>query len=470
MMPARPVDVLATRKLALRGAMLLIIAALVLTSVVSMFEMRAVLARDRALVNQMLSSVELVSRLSRDVDEKRLLVDAHIFEKRTQSMSMLEANIAKLDADYAAAAGAYEPLARLTSQERAWQRLQDDVSAIERPLERTLDLSRKNQDTDARAAMVSIESRFDAIARTADSLIKTNHDEANRTLAQVRSLQLRATLLLVGITAAGTLAALFVAAWMTRALKRRDEEVLRASLRLEEQNRELDAFSGRVAHDLRGPLSTISLAVSRLAKHVPQEEGSLPTFRRGVARMEQLIQDLLALSRIDAESAGAASETATVVAAVEEELRPTVERANGRLRVDVAPAMVRCKDGLLHQVLWNLGENAVNYRCVDRRLEVGIEGRELGPSYELRVSDNGPGMSPEEACRVFEPFFRGEETRSSIPGTGLGLSIVRRIVEASDGTVSVESQIGRGSTFVIRLPLARREARFDSDAPAPAGR
>jgi signal transduction histidine kinase len=450
--------------------LLLIIGGFFMTNVVSLVEMRGVLATNHLLVDDMLTSIELVSRLSRDVDQKKLLVDAHIFEKQTHDMQALESRIRKVDADYAAAAAAYKPLATIEGAGAAWQSLQDNVAAIAQPVERILELSRNNQDTEARATMRAIEGRFDAIARAAATLIQINRDEANRTLAHVLSLQRRATWFLMGITVSGTLAALFVAAWVTRVLRRRDEQLRLASLRLEEQNRELDAFSGRVAHDLRGPLTTVSMAVSRLAKHVPQEQGSLSILRRGVGRMENLIKDLLTLSRIDGQISGAVSETAKVVAAVEADLRPTVESANGRLRIDVEPATVRCKDGLLHQVLWNVGENAVKYRRSDVALEVSFQGRAIGRSYELRVSDNGSGMSPIDARHVFEPFFRGEETRSTTPGTGLGLSIVQRIVEASGGTVSVESQAGRGSTFVIRLPIERRDERVDSDAPAaPAG-
>ena len=376
-------------------------------------------------------------------------------------MEALESKIGKVDADYAAAGAAYKPLATVGDGATAWQSLQDNVAAIAQPVERALELSRRNRDEEARAVMMSIEDRFDAIARAAATLIQINRDEANRTVARVRSLQWRTTWFLIALTVSGTMAALFVAAWVTRALERRDEQLRLAALRLEEQNRELDAFSGRVAHDLRGPLTTVSMVVTRLTEKMPQEEGSLSILRRGVGRMEGLIKDLLALSQIDAQISDARCETASVVAAVEADLRPTVERANGRLRVDVEAATLRCKDRLMHQVLWNVGENAVKYRRADAPLEVSIQGRAVGPSYELRVSDNGPGMSPIDARRVFEPFFRAEETRSTTPGTGLGLSIVKRIVEASRGTVAVESQAGRGSTFVIRLPL---------DAPAAAGR
>jgi signal transduction histidine kinase len=115
---------------------------------------------------------------------------------------------------------------------------------------------------------------------------------------------------------------------------------------------------------------------------------------------------------------------------------------------------VRCNPGLLRQLLWNLGENAVKYRRPDAPLSVEVRGRRVGGAYELRLSDNGAGMSPDEVRQAFEPFFRGEGVRDT-PGTGLGLSIVKRIVDACGGTISLESALGSGSTFVITLHSAR---------------
>jgi signal transduction histidine kinase len=222
---------------------------------------------------------------------------------------------------------------------------------------------------------------------------------------------------------------------------------------LEERNRDLDAFAGRVAHDLRGPLTTISLTASRLSERA-QEEGTSAVLKRGVRQMEHLIQDLLTLSSIDAQLPSTVCETAQVASSVAEELKPQVKSAAGLIHVEVEPATVHCSPGLLRQVLWNLGENAIKYRRPDVQLEIEIQGRAKGRVYEFIVSDNGSGMPLQEARRAFEPFFRGEHGRS-MPGTGLGLSIVKRVIEASGGSVSIDSEPGRGTTFDINLPLGR---------------
>jgi signal transduction histidine kinase len=236
-------------------------------------------------------------------------------------------------------------------------------------------------------------------------------------------------------------------------VKQRDVQIRRGAQQLESRARELDAFAGRVAHDLRNPLTTIGLSAARLSQRAPEEKRTSEVLRRGVSHMGALIRDLLTLSRIDGESSQAAAQVATVAASLEDELTAGVRDSGGVLRIDVEAANVRLSDTLLHEVLGNLGDNAIKYRRPGVPLVLELRGRDLGHCYELLVIDNGRGMTPDETRRAFEPFFRGEQTRTT-PGTGLGLSIVKRVIEASGGAISVESQPGRGSTFVIHLPRA----------------
>src|SRR5262249_4062412 len=128
------------------------------------------------------------------------------------------------------------------------------------------------------------------------------------------------------------------------------------------------------------------------------------------------------------------------------------------LREDVEPAGVKYSEELLRQVLWNLVDNGVKYRRDDVDAAIRVAGRTTEGFYELQVSDNGLGMMPEEARRVFDPFYRAQRARD-VSGTGLGLAIVKRIVEAGGGRVSIETALGRGTTFVLHLPLANLEKR-----------
>src|SRR5262249_38113924 len=161
----------------------------------------------------------------------------------------------------------------------------------------------------------------------------------------------------------------------------------------EVRNRDLDAFAGRVAHDLRGPLNTVRLAgeqgfASGPGASVAPSGEAWNIFKRGIRRMEQLIDDLLMLPRIDAEMPGLVTEVAAVASFIEADLAPKVKEVSGTLQMQVQPAKVRCGEGLLRDVLWNLGENAVKYRRPDVPLRVDLVGHVSHDQYELSVSDN----------------------------------------------------------------------------------
>ena len=175
--------------------------------------------------------------------------------------------------------------------------------------------------------------------------------------------------------------------------------------------------------------------------------------QRAVTQMTNLVNDLLQLSRTGAPPQGSVAQIEPIAASLETDLAPLIREAGGALRVDVEPAAVSCSEGLLREVLWNLGENAVKYRRPVLPPSVELGGRTTRGRYRLRVTDNGRGMTAEESSRVFEPFYRGSDIHG-VPGTGLGLAIVRRVVDASGGSLSVESQLDHGTTFTVELPLA----------------
>jgi signal transduction histidine kinase len=108
----------------------------------------------------------------------------------------------------------------------------------------------------------------------------------------------------------------------------------------------------------------------------------------------------------------------------------------------------------LKQVLLNLVDNAVKYTGPEGRIRVQL--RAEPPDVVLTVSDTGVGIAPDDLPRVFDRFYRvsGSDPRSR-GGTGLGLAIAKRIVEAHGGSITVESRVSQGSTFTVRLPLAR---------------
>ena len=436
-------------------AFLLIIAGFILAGVSSIYVMRKTLTEIELIEDRALASIELTFRLSHYIDVRRRLFEAHILATTSTDMKEIEERLADVNARIAATSRDYEPTIADNVEREEWQKLQAEIADLEPETERVIDLSRKNRDLEARTAMEAIDPQFDEINRTMQRLVRLNSNSAAEKVHLIRTLQRTAGIFLIVLMAAFTIFVLSIARWVTRLIGQREVRMREAARQLEEQNRELDAFAGRVAHDLRGPLTAINLAT--FDHGLPNQERTSAIFRRGVKQMETIIQDLLTLSRVSTKTTETRCAAAAVIASAEEDLRPKVEAARGILHIETVAATVTCSEGLLRQIMWNLGENAVKYRRDGVQLNVEIRGRILLHIYQLSVSDNGMGLSPSEAQHVFEAFFRGKQVRST-PGTGLGLSIVKRAVEASGGSVSIDSTLGQGTTFKVHLPLAERKA------------
>jgi signal transduction histidine kinase len=428
----------------------------VLFAVTDLLAMRRVAqlrAEAEDIEQDMLTDIELVARMRRDVYHLKLLVDAGVFEK--DSAATLDARVAKTKADYAAAVAEYESMPMLPDELGPWQAVKTSVADILPRLEGVLALSRQNRTAEAQRALADLEVAFDHANATFLPLIEFNRKSASASVARVAALQESSAVSLQVLALSGVAFSVALGVAMTRALQRRNAQLGRKTQKLEAANRELDAFAGRVAHDLRAPLTTATLAKSRLAREpLPPEQGkAFEALQRSFDRMGAIIQDLLAISRLQAGAPTGVCDPAAAAEQLREELAPRVQGCDVSLVIDVQHARVRCSEGLLRQVMWNLADNAVKYRRAEVPVHVEVCGRAADDRYVLSVRDNGVGLSPDETCRVFEPFYRAEGEKGK-PGTGLGLSIVKRAVEANGGTVSVTSEVGAGSMFVARLPLA----------------
>jgi signal transduction histidine kinase len=402
-----------------------------------------------------LQSVELVGRIGVDVQHEHVLLARHVFETDAAAMTRIERQLDATRGDFVDAAREYAPLATSPGEPGAWYELMQDLGVKDRDVAQILELSRANRDTEAHARMVALEPQLSRIERDVTKLVDLNAQVANTAFADTARLGEK-VMRFRSAFGIGVIALLVgTGIWVTRTIARTEEQLREQKLELENKNRELDAFAGRVAHDLKGPLATIGMASSLLTEKQPQQTTSR-ILARGVAQMGNLVDELLALSRAGAMT-GAVAHIEPVAASLENELGALVQNTGGTLRIDLQSAAVQCSEGLLRQALWNLGENACKYRRADIPLELAIVGRVDERNYRITCTDNGLGMSTADAEKVFTPFFRGERTRS-IAGTGLGLAIVRRVVDAAGGTISVSSQVGRGTTFELTLPLASTPA------------
>jgi signal transduction histidine kinase len=221
-----------------------------------------------------------------------------------------------------------------------------------------------------------------------------------------------------------------------------------------------DTFIGMVSHELRTPLTSIKLQVLLLSQQVDKAtpfSARLDSLHRNITRMEALVDDLLSFSAIKAGALTLRRERADLVAvcqlAAEEQM--LIAQRNVTVEVPSEPTIAFVDSRLVQQVVGNLLSNALKYssppRSVMLRLRI-VEGEAV-----ISVQDQGPGIPADVMPHLFEHFYRAPmvEVRSgSRLGLGLGLAICKAIVTAHGGRIEVESEIGRGSTFFVYLPLA----------------
>ncbi len=262
-------------------------------------------------------------------------------------------------------------------------------------------------------------------------------------------------------------------------LEEKREQLEQVNRRLAESNRELneanaklrelsdmkEEFLALTTHDLRSPLTVISGVINfftsgRLGDMTPEQKNMVAMMERNTQSLIELVNDLLDASKLESGTLRlevAPVELAPLVAELRETMLPMAREKEIALEEHVAAGLpaVSADRAKLRRVLVNLLSNAVKFTPKGGRIEVNAE-RDGDRAVRVSVTDTGVGIPPEDLARLFDKFeqARSRATRSE-KGTGLGLYITRQLVELHGGHISVESEVGQGSTFSFTIPTAQ---------------
>gem|GEM_PF-1474976 len=257
---------------------------------------------------------------------------------------------------------------------------------------------------------------------------------------------------------------------MADSLERGQAELERSNAELSRSNAELEQFASVTSHDLQAPLTTISMYAELLERRPEMRAELIEGIRGATAQARALIRDLLEYSRAGRGELNVEPlPVELAVAQALEALAGILDATGARVRVGSLPVVLADRSNLC-RVFQNLVGNAVKFTRRDDP-EVSIDAEADGDMWRISVRDNGIGMDPDSARRIFEPFRRlhGEE---AYPGTGIGLAVCDRIVEQHGGRIWVTSAPGEGSVFSFTMPAAELDGELRRPAPEPvaAGR
>ena len=233
---------------------------------------------------------------------------------------------------------------------------------------------------------------------------------------------------------------------------------------LENLDKTRNQFVSNASHELKTPLATMKIMLETMIYQpdMPAElrQEFMGDLNHEIDRLTGIITDLLTLTRMDNNGSPLTKEDIDMSALTEEVvrlLRPAAEKKGQTLKERVEPGLHLNGDRTkLNQVLYNLIDNAMKYTQDDGEIRVSLAAEENDLIW--RVKDNGVGIPPEDQEHIFDRFYRVDKARSrETGGTGLGLSIVRQLVSMHGGTIRVESEFGKGSCFIVTLPMTGKE-------------
>jgi signal transduction histidine kinase len=225
-------------------------------------------------------------------------------------------------------------------------------------------------------------------------------------------------------------------------------------------------FVAGVSHELRTPLSVMKTAGHNLQGRVSNDPSRVQ--RYGALIQEQseklgaIVEQILRFANAQADRVIGAKEPVSVESVIQDAInadRQVLEESHCVVERKIEPdlPMILADPNSLKHAVQNLVSNAAKYGKGGNWIGItaAFHKNGGGPEVEIRIADHGPGIPSDELNQIFEPFYRGKKAiEDQVHGTGLGLSLAKRIVEAHRGTLTVESEEGKGTEFIVRIPAA----------------
>ncbi|MBQ9265201.1 MAG: HAMP domain-containing protein [Clostridia bacterium] len=232
------------------------------------------------------------------------------------------------------------------------------------------------------------------------------------------------------------------------------------SEKLETLDQSRNQFVSNASHELKTPLATMKIMIESLI-YQPEMDKDLRTefltdINNEIDRLSAIVSDLLTLVQMDSQNVKLSRENLSIAALIKENahrLQPIAAQKGQQILLSLSdPCDIYADKSKLNQVIYNLMENAVKYTQNGGVIKVNLQRQ--GRDARFTVTDNGPGIPKESLPHLFDRFYRVDKARSREKGgTGLGLSIVHQLVLLHGGAISVESEEGKGATFIVELPL-----------------